>query len=145
MNPKVWGHHAWIFLHSITLNYPTNPTINDIKKHYNFFNNLMYILPCDKCKYHYKQNLMKYPLTNKILSSRENLINWLINIHNSVNYMNNKKQFTYDEMINKYNDIYNNIDNKFIHFNKIIIVLIIICIIIILFKDVFINKINGRS
>ena len=26
MNPKIWGPHAWIFLHSITLNYPENPT-----------------------------------------------------------------------------------------------------------------------
>ena len=26
MEPKVWGSHAWIFLHTITLNYPDEPS-----------------------------------------------------------------------------------------------------------------------
>ena len=31
MNPKFWGPHAWIFLHSITLNYPKEPSDEDKK------------------------------------------------------------------------------------------------------------------
>ena len=29
MEPKIWGEHAWIFLHTITLNYPEEPTFSD--------------------------------------------------------------------------------------------------------------------
>ena len=28
-NPEIWGPGAWLFLHTITLNYPTNPTFED--------------------------------------------------------------------------------------------------------------------
>ena len=31
MEAKIWGPHAWIFLHSITMAYPENPTDNDKK------------------------------------------------------------------------------------------------------------------
>ena len=81
MNPKIWGPHAWIFLHSITFNYPSKPTLQDINHYKNFFNNLKYILPCNNCQNHYKNNIDKYPLTDEILSSKQKLINWLINIH----------------------------------------------------------------
>ena len=37
MNPKIWGPGGWLFLHSITLNYPENPTENDKMYHKNFF------------------------------------------------------------------------------------------------------------
>ena len=130
MDPKVWGPHAWIFLHSITLNYPSYPTKQVIKQHYDFFTNLFYVIPCDKCRQHYKQNLVKYPLTNKILSSRENLIKWLINIHNSVNEMQGKKQYSYDEVINIYNNLYNNASNGFATSNRYIIVIILIMMIV---------------
>ena len=29
MNPNIWGESAWLFLHTITLNYPENPTFLD--------------------------------------------------------------------------------------------------------------------
>ena len=125
MDPNVWGPHAWIFLHSITLNYPLNPTKKDIKHYYNFFTNLKYILPCDKCRYHYTQNLIKYPLTNKILLSKKNLINWLINIHNSVNKLNNKKIYSYNQVINIYNKLYNP-NNKIIGQYIIVIILFLL-------------------
>ena len=48
MKPEVWGPHAWIFLHSITFNYPDNPT-DDEKKHYkNFFENLKFDIALKK-------------------------------------------------------------------------------------------------
>lgn len=132
MDPKVWGPHVWIFLHSITLNYPLYPAKTTRNHHYNFFMNLIHIIPCDKCRIHYKQNLIKYPLTKKILSSRENLIKWLINVHNSVNKMTGEKIMSYDEVINMYNNMYNKqTPNKFNYkyiFIIIIIILAILCV-----------------
>ena len=54
-------------------------------KAYNtFFLNLGNVLPCDKCTKHYKEHLIKYPLSEN-LNSRKELVLWLINIHNEVN------------------------------------------------------------
>ena len=40
MEPNIWGPSAWIFLHTITLQYPEKPTDDDKKKYYVFFNSL---------------------------------------------------------------------------------------------------------
>ena len=44
MDPEIWGPSAWIFLHTITLNYPNNPTIYDKQNYKNFL--LIYIIFC---------------------------------------------------------------------------------------------------
>ena len=60
MEPKIWGEHAWIFLHTITLNFPENPTFEDKHNYKTFFESLKYILPCPTCREHYKENINKY-------------------------------------------------------------------------------------
>jgi len=148
MKPEVWGPHAWIFLHSITFNYPDNPT-EDEKKHYkNFFENLKFILPCDLCKEHYKINIKKKKLTDKVLSSRKNLIEWLIDIHNEVNKRNKKKKLKYKEVVKKYLDFYEGKNNDNNNLNKcikpsitsnlVIIISIIIITLFILKKRIYI-------
>ena len=37
MDPEIWGPSTWIFLHTITLNYPNNPTIYDKQNYKNFY------------------------------------------------------------------------------------------------------------
>ena len=39
-NPEVWGPGAWLFLHTISLNYPTNPTYEDKENYKTFFTSL---------------------------------------------------------------------------------------------------------
>ena len=85
VNPKLWGSHAWKFLHYVTLDYPENPTYHDKEKYKKFFLSLQGILPCLKCKDHLKSNLKILPLSNKVLASDKNLMYWLIDLHNVVN------------------------------------------------------------
>ena len=66
MNPKIWGPHAWIFLHSVSFSYPDDPTEEDKKEYKKFFESLQYVLPCDTCKYNYKKKIKKIKLTDKI-------------------------------------------------------------------------------
>ena len=40
MDPNVWGPPAWLFLHSVTLNYPKNPTPQDQEDYRIFFDSL---------------------------------------------------------------------------------------------------------
>lgn len=105
MEPTIWGPHAWIFLHSITLGYPEYPTDRDKQNFKNFFENLGYILPCDKCRFNYVEHMKKYNLDNA-LGSRDELIKWLVNIHNEVNNLNNKSSMSYENMIKNYHNLY---------------------------------------
>ncbi len=85
-NNNVWGPPAWTFLHTVTYNYPENPSDNDKKNYHNFFDSLQHVLPCEKCKGHYKQNIQKYDLNNS-LDNREDLVKWLIDLHKENNYI----------------------------------------------------------
>ena len=99
INPTYWGPPAWKFLHYITLSYPDNPVDSDKVRVYNFFMNIKDVLPCEKCRFNFNDHLVKYPLDNNVLSSRYNLANWLLNIHNEVNISLGKPIFTYNQLL----------------------------------------------
>ena len=126
-NNNIWGPPAWTFLHTVTYNYPENPTDDDKRNFYNFFMSLQHVLPCNKCKAHYQQNIQKYNLSES-LDSRENLVKWLIDLHNDINRDNKKPVWSYSEVYNKYREMYNqtNIYNNIIIFVIILIVLILV-------------------
>ena len=71
MEPTIWGKHAWVFLHSISMNYPDKPSISDKKNYKDFFENLKFILPCEVCKKHYSQHIHKNPIRVLIPNSSE--------------------------------------------------------------------------
>lgn len=125
MEPEIWGPHGWIFLHTITLNYPHKPTMQDRENYKSFFLNLQNVLPCQYCSHNYKIHLRKYPI-DKFLDSKKNLVKWLIHIHNEVNIIFNKKTITYDEFILIYKNIYNTKKNT----NYLIYVFIFVTILI---------------
>lgn len=137
-NNNIWGPPAWTFLHTVTYNYPENPTEDDKRNFYNFFDSLQNVLPCEKCKGHYKQNIQKYDL-KKSLGSREDLVKWLIDLHNDVNRDNGKKVWSYSDVFNKYQDMYkpDNLINK-------VIIFVIICIVSILIFFLF-NIYDGKK
>jgi FAD-linked sulfhydryl oxidase len=128
MNPKFWGPGAWIFLHSITMNYPKEPSDDDKQVYYNFFKNLENVIPCEKCGYNYSMNIQKYPV-EPALSSRDLLIRWLIKIHNEVNKETGKREYTYDEVIEEYKYKMNHVDSDPTLVYKIIIIGLLIVLI----------------
>lgn len=128
MQPNIWGKYGWNFIHLVALDYPINPTSEDMDNYRNFFYSLQYVLPCQKCRLNFVNHVSKYPLTNKILSNRESLLQWTIDLHNIVNYNTGKQMLTYDEALKKINDIVNPPKS----FNTIYLIIIIIIIIIII-------------
>lgn len=135
MDPTKWGPRLWFFIHTISLNYPDNPTYNDIKNYEDFFENLKYIIPCDKCKLHYSQRLNANPVS-KHLTDSNTLFIWTIDLHNEVNKSLGKRIYTYEEVAkiykHHYNNpySYNNIKNKIFNTRNYIIMSIIIGLII---------------
>lgn len=112
MNPEIWGAKMWFILHIITFTYPENPTFLD-KRHYNdFFTNLQYVIPCDKCKLHYREHLENNPLTPN-LDKKEDFVNWLIQVHNAVNISKGKPTMTYDAVLKEYREIFKKYDKDY--------------------------------
>ncbi len=53
---SVWGPSQWHFLHTMSFNYPVNPSA-DYKKHYrDFIISLQYVLPCKYCRMNLANN-----------------------------------------------------------------------------------------
>jgi hypothetical protein len=143
LNPNVWGPHGWFFLDSIALSLPNNLNYEQKNIYKNFFTSLQDVLPCAACREHYKENLIKYPLTDIILSKKENIIKWLLSIHNNVRKNDEKKtQISIKQFFEYYNKHYDkNYNNKNIkdcnlkYYISIIIILILILIIFYKFRS----------
>ena len=99
--PKEWGPSGWKFIHYVALKYPKNPTEEDKKQYFVFFYNLQFILPCERCAKHYKDNLLKNPIQSS-LENNKTLFKWTVDIHNMVNKDLNKGEITYEEALNIY-------------------------------------------
>jgi uncharacterized membrane protein len=95
IGPTQFGPSLWQGLHYITLGYPTNPTDDQKDKYKAFFLLLKDTLPCSVCANHYAENLKILQLTDKVLENKENLVKWLIDLHNIVNDKNNKEIIEY--------------------------------------------------
>lgn len=134
MNPEIWGPHAWFFLHSITLAYPDNPSYGDKENVKTFFKSFYKVLPCPKCRIHYENHLERMPITNEIVESKQQLVQWLIDLHNAVNKSTNKPLLTYEDVLLKYTKCYSddglskNTYYAIIAFSTVIIVLLILYI-----------------
>lgn len=100
---KVWGPPAWFFLHTVSFNYPNEPTEED-KKHYKeFIENLQFVLPCKYCRINLVKNLKQKPIKVRDLINRENFSRYVYELHELVNTMLNKKSnLSYDDVRNRY-------------------------------------------
>lgn len=131
MLPDIWGKHAWNFLHLVTIGYPEYPTEQDKQHYYDFFHSIRYILPCAKCRNNLTQHLEKYPLTDQVLSSKANLVKWLIDLHNVVNYYTGKPMIPYVEAMNNINNLtHPKKDNQTLYTILVIVAFILLCYLI---------------
>lgn len=105
MNPLVWGPPFWFAMHTISLNYPVEPSYSDKRTHYDFYYIIRNILPCEMCRQHYSELLKQYPI-EPFLDSRESLISWVILIHNQVNQRLGKEMVTREAVLEKYEQAY---------------------------------------
>ena len=106
LNSDIWGPSGWFFAESICLAYPNNATLEEKKQYKKFFYSFPKILPCSKCRKHFFEYITTNPLTDNVLSSKENLIIWILNAHNNVNRINSKKRIELKDFYEYYNDKY---------------------------------------
>lgn len=89
LKPSCWGPTAWHFLHSVAMGYPEEITSSaedqdTALKFKMFFESLEFVLPCEWCKIHFKENLITLPISG-YLNGRRNLALWVYKFHNLVN------------------------------------------------------------
>ena len=103
MLTSIWGPTMWIYLHTMSFNYPVNPTEND-KKHYrDFILNLRNTLPCGKCRKNLQKNFKKMPLLHSHMKSRHTFSLYIYNLHELINKMLNKESgLTYETVRERY-------------------------------------------
>lgn len=101
MNVNKWGPGGWDFLHSITFNYPLNPTDSDKKYYSDFFKSIGNMLPCKYCRESYII-YYKYLPIDHFLDSREGVTYWFYTIHSLVNQKIYKNNIPFSDVIKKY-------------------------------------------
>ena len=87
MLTTVWGPPMWHYLHTMSFNYPVNPTKEDKRNYRDFVLNLRYVLPCKYCRMNLKTNLRQMPLTMTHMKDRESFSRYMYELHELVNRM----------------------------------------------------------
>ena len=103
MMTSIWGPALWLTLHTISFNYPIEPTEEQKKYYYKYFKSLQYILPCRYCRENYEKNLKTHNLTKAVMKNRESLSRWVYELHEIVNKNLGKNSgLTYEEVRDRY-------------------------------------------
>jgi len=103
MLTSVWGPSMWHYLHTMSFNYPVNPTEDDKKNYMNFVLMLEKVLPCKYCRMNLTTNFKNLPLTMANMKSRETFSRYIYDLHELVNTMLKKKSgLTYCDVRERY-------------------------------------------
>lgn len=103
MLTSVWGPSMWHYLHTMSFNYPVNPTEDDKKNYMNFVLMLEKVLPCKYCRMNLTTNFKNLPLTMASMKSRETFSRYIYDLHELVNTMLKKKSgLTYCDVRERY-------------------------------------------
>jgi hypothetical protein len=103
MLTTIWGPGMWHYLHTMSFNYPVQPTAVDKRRYREFILQLQYVLPCGKCRKNLTRNFKKMPLTWKDMESRATFSKYIYRLHELVNQMLHKDSgMTYDMVRERY-------------------------------------------
>ena len=91
MITSVWGPPLWHYLHTMSFNYPVNPSAEEKKHYMHFVESLKYVLPCKYCRMNLKNNFKQLPLKMCAMKNRETFSRYVYNLHELVNRMLHKK------------------------------------------------------
>ena len=91
MLTTVWGPSMWHYLHTMSFNYPINPTKDEKKNYKNFVISLKNVLPCKNCRINLENNFKIHPIKECHMKNRDSFSKYLFKLHEIVNKMLNKK------------------------------------------------------
>ena len=92
----------WRSLHTIAINYPVNPTDDQIKEADLFVTTLYKFVKCSRCARH-TADYIDNNYNIEICKSQESFFKFFWEFHNSVNNRLNKKIISYEDALKLYN------------------------------------------
>mmetsp|Transcript_52641 Transcript_52641/g.140320 ORF Transcript_52641/g.140320 Transcript_52641/m.140320 type:complete len:210 (-) Transcript_52641:81-710(-) len=105
-SPASWGPPTWFFLHSLTLAQEENisvPVQQSIKE---LLTTLQTTLPCPSCGKHLARHMEESPI-DPHLGTRAELVQWMIDLHNTVNRDRGVRVLSNEEVMREYNLAFN--------------------------------------
>tara|TARA_R110002072_G_scaffold244302_3_gene403654 strand:- start:6440 stop:7096 length:657 start_codon:yes stop_codon:yes gene_type:complete len=103
MMTSIWGPSLWHYLHTMSFNYPNNPTNLHKQKYKQFIENLKYTLPCKYCRMNLEKNLTSIPLKDCYFKNRKMFSYYVYKLHEHINKMLGKKSgLSYDKVRDRY-------------------------------------------
>lgn len=103
MLTSVWGPGTWHYLHTMSFNYPVHPTCAQKRQYREHILNLVYVLPCGKCRANLCKNFKRHPLLYKHMKNRNTFSRYIYKLHEIINDMLGKKSgLTYGEVRDRY-------------------------------------------
>ena len=124
MLTSVWGPSLWHYIHTMSFNYPNNPTNLQKNKYKQFIENLKFTLPCKYCRINLVKNLKVLPLKDCHLINRKMFSFYIYRLHEHINKMLGKKSgLSYEDVRNRYENFrarctQNELKNKIFKINK---------------------------
>jgi len=99
----IWGPSAWHFMHTMSFNYPVNPSVADKRNYREYILNLENVLPCGKCRKNLRENFKKLPLKKIHMQNRNSFSRYVYDLHELVNHMLGKESgLTYEQVKERY-------------------------------------------
>lgn len=103
MVTTIWGPAMWHFLHTMSFNYPVEPTPFQKHMYMKFVKSLVHVLPCGKCRKNLRTNFQKKPLRMEDMKSRETFSKYIFELHEVVNNMLEKPSgLSYEQVRDTY-------------------------------------------
>ena len=103
MLTQVWGPSMWHFLHTMSFNYPVNPSSKDKENYKRFLNSMKHVLPCGHCRSNLNKNYRSNPITNETMRSRDSLSRFIYSLHERINKQLDKKSgLTFEAVRDRY-------------------------------------------
>lgn len=139
ISPNIWGPSTWTFIHLIVLSEKEPFDTTRLRYYQELFKQLTYLLPCEKCRMHLTENIDKLPNIITLKSKRE-LFDWTTQLHNLVNKITNKQEWSLDMSYNHWSDIstgkknLNNIECTSVYWKYTCIFLFIVLVFIVAMK-----------
>lgn len=87
MLTTIWGPAMWHFLHTMSFNYPVEPTSKQKKQYKQFILSLRNVLPCRYCRENLSKNLKQLNFSNKHMKDRATFSRFVYDLHELVNKM----------------------------------------------------------
>ena len=103
MLTTVWYPSLWHTLHTMSFNYPVNPTNDEKKQYRDFIISLQHVLPCKYCRMNLKSNFKSLPLTMEKMKNRDTFSRYIYDLHELINKMLKKQSnLSYCDVRNRY-------------------------------------------